>query len=199
MKDLDRLWRGADFHQLLYQSIGHAVEVTVEGHMVVDVDGGTRPLAHVETLGRQRRQSWLLESVKQTQTVSPPRASSPIPSGKGPIPAAAARSRYSWTVLSAIPQLRAIERCPNPNFNRNRRTSFTFRMDFLLNGSLISLVTELQCRVIVQRRPALVEIIPLQAERDSGKRQKVFALPPESRSPSQRNAVRNHTGNGVRL
>src|SRR4029434_5645425 len=95
---------------------------------------------------------------------------------------------------SAIPQLRAIWRCPSPNSKRSRRTSLTFRMDFLLDGNLISLITELQCRVIVQRRSAPVEIIPVQAERDSGEQQKVFALPPESRSSSERNLVRNHTG-----
>jgi hypothetical protein len=39
-----------------------------------------------------------------------------------------------------------------------------------------------------------VENIPLQAERHSGRRAKLFAFPPESRSPSHRNAVRNHNG-----
>src|ERR1035438_963542 len=66
-------------------------------------------------------------------------SSSPKPSGNGqPIPAATARSRYSWTVPSPIPQLRAIWRCPNPNSNLNRRTSLIFRMDFLLAGTLSS-------------------------------------------------------------
>src|ERR1039457_3132739 len=68
-------------------------------------------------------------------------SSSPKPSGNGqPIPAATARSRYSWTVPSPIPQLRAIWRCPNPNSNLNRRTSLTFRMDFLLAGTLSSFI-----------------------------------------------------------
>src|ERR1019366_3056438 len=66
-------------------------------------------------------------------------SSSPKPSGNGqPIPAANARSRYSWTVPSPIPQQRAIWRCPNPNSNLNRRTSLTLRMDFLLAGALSS-------------------------------------------------------------
>jgi hypothetical protein len=39
-----------------------------------------------------------------------------------------------------------------------------------------------------------VENIPLQAERHSGGGQTVFAFPPERRSPSDRNAVRNHNG-----
>ena len=71
------------------------------------------------------------------------RSSSPKPSGNGqPIPAAVARSRYSWTVPTPTPQQRAIWRCPRPNSKRNRRTSFVFRMDNLLAGTLISLSME---------------------------------------------------------
>src|ERR1019366_805668 len=65
---------------------------------------------------------------------------------------------------------------------------------------------EFQCRVIVQRRCtsccSSVENIPLQAERHSARRQKLFAFPPESAftfrpeccSESQRNRVRLQTG-----
>jgi hypothetical protein len=66
---------------------------------------------------------------------------------------------------------------------------------------------EFQCRVIVQRRSAPscgspVENIPLQAERHSGRRQKLFAFPPESAftfrpeccSESQRNRVQLQAG-----
>src|SRR5208337_2829356 len=65
---------------------------------------------------------------------------------------------------------------------------------------------EFQCRVIVQRRCtsscSSVENIPLQAERHSARRQKLFAFPPESAftfrpefcSESQRNRVRLHSG-----
>jgi hypothetical protein len=57
---------------------------------------------------------------------------------------------------------------------------------------------EFHCPVIVQRRLFLlrppVENIPLQAERHSGERQKLFTFPPEWRSPSDRNAVRIHNG-----
>src|SRR6266852_8465080 len=81
-------------------------------------------------------------------------------------------------------------------------------MDFLLAGTLISfLFMEFQCRVIVQRRSAPscgspVENIPLQAERHSGRRQKLFAFLPESAftfrpeccSESQRNRVQLQTG-----
>jgi hypothetical protein len=65
---------------------------------------------------------------------------------------------------------------------------------------------EFQCRVIVQRRCtsccSSVENIPLQAERHSGSRQRLFGLPPESVfsfrpeccSASQRNGVRLQAG-----
>src|SRR5271165_2407249 len=65
---------------------------------------------------------------------------------------------------------------------------------------------EFQCRVIVQRRftscCSSVENIPLQAERHSARRQKLFAFPPESAftfrpeccSESQRNLVRLQSG-----
>ena len=65
---------------------------------------------------------------------------------------------------------------------------------------------EFQCRVIVQRRCtsccSSVENIPLQAERHSARRQKLFAFPPESAftfrpeccSESQRNRVRFQSG-----
>jgi hypothetical protein len=97
VEDFYRSRGGADLHNLLHQSVGHAVNGLVSS------------------------------------------SSSPNPSGNGqPIPAAAARSRYSWTVPNPIPQLRAIWRCPSPNSNRNRRTSLTFRMDFLLAGTLFS-------------------------------------------------------------
>ena len=65
---------------------------------------------------------------------------------------------------------------------------------------------EFQCRDIAQRpypsRGSPVENIPLQAERDSGVRQKLFIFPPESVftfkpeccSKSQRNGVQLQTG-----
>jgi hypothetical protein len=52
VEDLDRGRRGADFHDLLHQSVRHTVKVPIEGNVVIDVDGGPRPLAHVEALGR---------------------------------------------------------------------------------------------------------------------------------------------------
>ncbi len=62
VEDLDGGGRRADFHQLLHQVVGHAVEVRVEGDVVVDVDPGAGPLAQIERLGRQRIQSGFVES-----------------------------------------------------------------------------------------------------------------------------------------
>jgi len=65
MEDLDRGRRRADFDHLLHQRVGHAVEVAIEGHVVVDVDRCTRPLAHVETLRRQGLKRRFVQAVKQ--------------------------------------------------------------------------------------------------------------------------------------
>src|SRR5947209_19792273 len=37
------------------KDVGHTVKVPIERNVVIDVDGGARPLAHVETFTRQRR------------------------------------------------------------------------------------------------------------------------------------------------
>src|SRR3984893_15798346 len=120
-------------------------------------------------------------------------SSSLQPSGNGqPIPAAAARSRYSWTVPRPIPQLRAIWRCPNPNSNRNRSNSFVFRMDILLAGTLFSsLFMESLCRVIVQRRYRLLRLGLWKTFRS-----KLNAIPAVGKncSPSHRNRFHLQTG-----
>ena len=54
VKDFDGGWCRSNFHAFLHQRVGHAVEVGVEGDVVVDVDSGVGPLAHVERLGGQR-------------------------------------------------------------------------------------------------------------------------------------------------
>ena len=66
VKDLDGGGRRANFHHLLHQNVRYAVEVPVKGNVVIDVDGGARPLAHVETFARQRRQDGFFQVVKQT-------------------------------------------------------------------------------------------------------------------------------------
>jgi hypothetical protein len=50
------------------------------------------------------------------------------------------------------------QRQPSPNSNLNRRTSFVFRMDILLAGTLFSSLIEFLCRVIVQRRYRLLRL-----------------------------------------
>src|ERR1700756_815434 len=56
VKDLYSGRCGSHFHQLLDQRVRHAVEVAVEGDVIVDVHAGSGPLAHVEPFGRQRTQ-----------------------------------------------------------------------------------------------------------------------------------------------
>ena len=57
VKDLDSGWCRSNFHAFLHQRVGHAVEVGVEGDVVVDVDSRIGPLAHVERFDGQRSQS----------------------------------------------------------------------------------------------------------------------------------------------
>src|SRR6266581_9414462 len=70
VKDLHGGRCGSHFHQLLDQVVGHAVEVGVEGDVVIDVHACARPLAHVESLGRQRTQCTSFEGRKQNGTRS---------------------------------------------------------------------------------------------------------------------------------
>jgi hypothetical protein len=97
-------------------------------------------------------------------------------------------SSRPWSELQL--QTRAIWRCPNPNSNRNRRTSFAFRMDDLLAGTLISFLVEFQCRVSC---PALLS---LAVYLWNSFRSKPNAIPFEGTtfSPSHWNRVRFHTG-----
>jgi hypothetical protein len=90
-------------------------------------------------------------------------------------------------------------------------TGLGFRMGFLLAGIRPPSWMEFQCRVIVQRCCTSccspLENIPLQAERHSARRQKLFAFPlesaftfrPECCSESQRNRVRPAERNPVHL
>src|SRR4030095_9236585 len=66
VKDLHGRWCRSHFHQLLDQRVGHAVEVGVEGDVVIDVHAGAGPLAHVEALDRQRSQSTSFDRRKHT-------------------------------------------------------------------------------------------------------------------------------------
>src|SRR5260370_1968903 len=51
VKDLDSGRCRSNFHAFLHQRVRHAVEVGVEGDVVVDVDASVGPLAPVERLG----------------------------------------------------------------------------------------------------------------------------------------------------
>src|ERR1700675_82983 len=70
VKDLDGGRGRSNFHAFLHQCVGHAVEVGVEGDVVVDVDSGVGPLAHVERLGGQRSQSVAFNGSEHTGTRS---------------------------------------------------------------------------------------------------------------------------------
>src|SRR6266403_1060120 len=66
MKDLYGGRCGSHFYQLMNQSVGHAVEVGVEGDVVIDVHAGAGPLAHVKPFGRQRAQRTSFQGRKHT-------------------------------------------------------------------------------------------------------------------------------------
>src|SRR5262245_23374535 len=70
VKDLHGRWCSSHFYQLLNQGVGHAVEVGVEGDVVIDVHAGARPLAHVKAFGRQRTQRTSFQRRKHTGTRS---------------------------------------------------------------------------------------------------------------------------------
>ena len=62
VKDFDSGWCRSNFHAFLHQRVGQAVEVGVEGDVVVDVDSRIGPLAHVERFDGQRSQSVVFDS-----------------------------------------------------------------------------------------------------------------------------------------
>src|SRR2546425_11427396 len=70
VKDLDSGWCRSNFYRFLHQRVRHAVEVGVEGDVVVNVDSGVGPLAHVERLGGQRAQSVGFNRSEHTRTGS---------------------------------------------------------------------------------------------------------------------------------
>ena len=62
MEKLDGGRRRAHFHQLLHQVVRHAVVVSIENDVVINVDPSARPLAEIEPLDRQRIQHWFVEN-----------------------------------------------------------------------------------------------------------------------------------------
>src|SRR2546430_15582992 len=68
VKDLDSGWCRSNFYRFLHQRVRHAVEVGVEGDVVVNVDSGVGPLAHVERLGGPRAQKASVYRRRPTRT-----------------------------------------------------------------------------------------------------------------------------------
>src|SRR5256885_6535301 len=50
VKDLDSGWCRSNFYRFLHQRVRHAVEVGVEGDVVVNVDSGVRSAEHTSEL-----------------------------------------------------------------------------------------------------------------------------------------------------
>ena len=65
VNDFDGVLRGADLDILLRERVRNAVEVEVEGDVIVDIDACDGPLAHVVALAWQRLQSGLVEFREQ--------------------------------------------------------------------------------------------------------------------------------------
>ena len=63
VQDLNRGRRRADLHHFVHQVVRHAVEVRIEGDVIIDVDASAAPLAHVEGLPRQRLQGRLVDGL----------------------------------------------------------------------------------------------------------------------------------------
>src|SRR5674476_1199189 len=78
MQDLYRRRRRADLHDFPHQVVGHAVEVPVEGHVVVDVHPRPLPFADLESLGGQRLQRWFVEGFEDTHAAAVPLAEGPV-------------------------------------------------------------------------------------------------------------------------
>jgi len=64
VQNLHRGGRGTNLDQLMHQVVGDAVEVGIEGHVVVDVDAGAGPLAPIERLQGQRFPGWFVDHLE---------------------------------------------------------------------------------------------------------------------------------------
>ena len=78
VQDLYRDRRRTDLHGFLHQVVGHAVEVPVEGHVVVDVHPCLRPFADLESLWGHRLQRRLVEGFEDTGAAAVPLAEGPV-------------------------------------------------------------------------------------------------------------------------
>src|SRR6202011_4925985 len=70
VQNLDGSGCGTNLDQLMHQIVWNAVEVGIEGYVVVDVDAGARPLAQIEGLGRQWFQSRFIDGLEYGCTAS---------------------------------------------------------------------------------------------------------------------------------
>ena len=78
VQDLDGRHRRADLHNLLHQVVRHAVEVPVEGYVIVDVHARTCPFADLESLSRQWLQRRFVERFEDTRATAIPLAEGPV-------------------------------------------------------------------------------------------------------------------------
>src|ERR1017187_6067111 len=70
--------RRADLHDLLHQVVRHAVEVPVEGYVIVDVHARTCPFADLESLTGQWLQRRFVERFEDTRATAIPLAEGPV-------------------------------------------------------------------------------------------------------------------------
>src|SRR3974377_732855 len=66
VKDLYRGRGGSNLHQFVDQVVRNAVEIGIEGDVVINIHPGARPLAQVKAFRWQRTQSVLLDRSEQT-------------------------------------------------------------------------------------------------------------------------------------
>src|ERR1043166_3476456 len=62
----------------MHQVVGNAVQVVIEGHVIVDIDPRPRPLAHVEAFAGQRSESRLVERFEDARAAAVTLAKGPV-------------------------------------------------------------------------------------------------------------------------
>src|ERR1017187_7814492 len=78
VQDLHGRHRRADLHDLLHQVVGHAVEVSVEGYVIVDVHPRSCPFADLESLTGQWLQRRFVEGFENTRAAAISLAEGPV-------------------------------------------------------------------------------------------------------------------------
>src|SRR3954447_2550996 len=77
VQDFYRGWRRTDLHHLMHQVVGDAIQVVIEGHVIVDIDPRPRPLAHVEVFAGQRPECGLVERFENARPAAVTLAAGP--------------------------------------------------------------------------------------------------------------------------